>query len=215
MRLLWTMNISILPASGVAHHHLGTRLAASSKALATGFSLIELMVVMAIVAVLAAIAAPSFRELIQNNRLASASSALQVSLSLARAEAVKRGSDAIVSIAANGTAGDWVQGWTVFVDKTNNAHSGVAPTSDDTSANRLWTRLEVTSAPSAPVSFGSTGSAPTYFSFNGQGRMVNPLTSPTIIWFFNETSQKYCLMINNTGRVRAERVSNSTSCPDN
>ena len=124
------MCIPIPPSLHIKHRRLGSRLAAGRKVVSAGFSLIELMVVIAIVAILAAIAAPSFRELLQKNRLSSASSALQVSLGLARSEAVKRGADAMVTVVANHTAGDWTQGWTVFVDKTNNANLGVAPSSD-------------------------------------------------------------------------------------
>ncbi|MEO8600779.1 MAG: GspH/FimT family pseudopilin [bacterium] len=177
-----------------------------------GFSLIELMVVVAIAAILAGLAAPSFMQILRNNRLAAASSALQVSLSLARSEAVKRGSDARVTVAANIAAGNWANGWTVFADQTTTANLGLAPTADSASV----ARLEVVGAPSGPISVAQTG-ALNYFSYNGQGRMVDATGASSVVnrsfWFFYDTSEKYCLIVNNTGRVRAARVSSAASCP--
>ncbi|SFU94334.1 type IV fimbrial biogenesis protein FimT [Polaromonas sp. YR568] len=171
------------------------------------------MVVVAIVGILAGLAAPSFSDLLRRNRLASASSALQVSLSLARSEAVKRGSDARVTVAANGTAGVWTNGWTVFVDKTTTANAGVGPTADSGTV----TRLEVAGVPSLPVSTAQTGTLK-YFSYNGQGRLIDVSGAAVVdrsFWFFDGTSQKYCLVINNTGRVRTTRVEAAQSCPTN
>lgn len=198
----------------LAHASLRPKLSAGQRLRGNGFSLIELMVVVAMVAILAGLAAPSFTVLLRNNRLAAASSALQVSLSLARSEAVKRGADARVTVAANGTAGSWANGWTVFVDKTSDAHLGVGPTTDDTSATG-WMRLEVAGPPSAPVSINQTGTI-NYFSYNGQGRMIDVTGAGVVsrsFWFFYDTSQKYCLIVNNTGRVRAARVDSSANCP--
>lgn len=174
-----------------------------------GFTLIETMVVVAIVAILAALAAPSFQDLLRGNRLSAASSAMQVSLSLARSEAVKRGTDARVTVAANGTAGRWDNGWTVFVDRTTNANGAIAPTTD--SAN--VTRLEVVAQPSLPISYSQTGTL-TYFTYNGQGRLITSTgaVANRSFWFYDSTSDKYCLIINTTGRVRAARVTASTAC---
>ena len=170
------------------------------------------MVVVAIVAILAALAAPSFTQMLQRNRLSAAASALQVSLSLARSEAVKRGADARVTVAANTTAGTWVNGWTVFVDGTTDANGGVAPTSDTTTATPV-TRLEIVAKPSGPVSAGQTG-ALNYFTYNGQGRVVDINNGPgnRSFWFFDDTSEKYCLVLNTSGRVRVSRVASSASC---
>lgn len=188
------------------------RISVSTKRMARvagrGFSLVELMVVIAIVAILAAIAAPSFQSMLQNNRASSAASALRVALSLSRSEAVKRGSDARVTVAANSTAGQWSNGWTVFADSTGTANNGVAPTADSASI----TRIEVTSARS-DVSYGQTGNM-NYFSYNGQGRVVTVNGGPAnrTFWFFSGASDKYCLIISITGRVRTERVNGSASC---
>lgn len=177
-----------------------------------GFTLIEVMVIVAIVAILATLAAPSFTEIMRNNRLASASSALQVSLSLARSEAIKRGFDARVTVAANSTAGVWTNGWTVFVDKTTNANGSVAPTADSAST----TLLEIVAAPSAPVSASQTFPNLNYFAYNGQGRLIDVTGAGVTnrsFWFFDSTSQRYCLVVNNSGRVRIARVDSATACP--
>jgi type IV fimbrial biogenesis protein FimT len=174
---------------------------------ARGFTLVELLVVVAIVAILAGLAAPSFKAMMASNRASAAASALQVSLSTARSEAVKRGADARVTVAANGTAGVWSNGWTVFADATGTANSGVAPSDSATT-----TRLEVVSERSG-VQYSQTGTL-NYFSYNGQGRMVDTNGGPAnrTFWFYAGDSDKYCLIISVTGRVRTARVSGSSTC---
>ena len=90
---------------------------------AQGFTLIEMLITIAIVAIVAALAAPSLRDLVLNNQRAAQLNAMVASMSLARAEAVKSGRNAIVCIsdgAANpdcdGGATEWEQGWLVVVD---------------------------------------------------------------------------------------------------
>lgn len=178
-----------------------------------GFTLIETMVVVAIIAILAALAAPSFTDLLRKNRLSAASSALQVSLSLARSEAIKRGADARVTVAAKTTAGAFENGWVVFVDGTNNANSGLAPTAD-TSVAPIITRLEVVGAPAGPVTFNNNGNAINYFIYNGKGRLITSTgaSANRSVWFSDSTSEKYCVILNITGRVRVARVASSANC---
>lgn len=178
-----------------------------------GFTLIELMVVVAIVAILATLAAPSFVDMLRRNRLSTAVSALQVSLSLARSEAVKRGADARVTVAANTSAGVWTNGWTVFVDGTGTANAGVAPSADTTGVTAV-TRVEVVAAPSGPISTGQTGTL-NYFTYNGVGRLITTTgaSANRSFWFFDADSERYCLVLNVSGRVRTTRVASGASCP--
>lgn len=176
-----------------------------------GFTLLEVLTVISMIAILAVIATPSFTDLLRKNRLSAASSALQVSLNLARSEAVKRGGDARVTVAANGSAGQWANGWTVFADRTADANGDVAPADD---SNADLTRLEVTGAPAGPISAAQNG-ALNSFTYTGRGRLIDVIGGGVVnrsFWFFDGTSEKYCLIVNNTGRVRADRAASGAKC---
>lgn len=74
-----------------------------------GFTVIELMIIVAIAGVLSVVAIPYMQDLISNQRVRAAVTEMQLSLLLARSEAIKRNED--VSIVPAG--GDWEDGWTV------------------------------------------------------------------------------------------------------
>ena len=88
-----------------------------------GFTLIELMVAVSLLAILLTIALPSFRALIQNNRITAQTNAFVSAQTLARSEAVKR--SARVDVCPRNAAGtacsgtDWNSGWLVMVHNGN------------------------------------------------------------------------------------------------
>lgn len=76
----------------------------------SGFTMIELLVAMALVAIGAALAAPSFRDVVMENRLASHSNTLVKAIGVARNKAREQHSTVeLVPV----TAGDWSSGWQV------------------------------------------------------------------------------------------------------
>ena len=76
----------------------------------SGFTLVELMVVVAIVAVLAAVGVPSFRDMLLNQRLATAAQGFNSALSFARMEAIQRAQSVKVTALAGN---NWSDGWVV------------------------------------------------------------------------------------------------------
>lgn len=72
-----------------------------------GFTLIELMISVLLVAVLLGIGVPSFRTLIDNQRLRAVSSDLRIALNTTRSEAVKRNRSVVLSPSGGGWGGGW------------------------------------------------------------------------------------------------------------
>lgn len=80
----------------------------------SGFSLIELMVVLAIATILLGIGVPSFRMLLQNQRMTTTVNDLFAAINLTRSEAIRRGTR-VDLVPVDGK--DWASGWVVFIDQ--------------------------------------------------------------------------------------------------
>lgn len=96
----------------------------------SGFTLIEMLIVVSIVAILASIAIPSFKSLMQSQRVKNAAFELFATLSVARSEAIKR--NATVTVAPV-SAGSWQAGWGIAASgapaiKTQGSINGVVIT---------------------------------------------------------------------------------------
>lgn len=117
----------------------------------TGFTIIELMVVVAVLAIVATVAVPSFQQVIENNRLATESNRLVSTMSFARSEAVRVGDD--VSLSAKSS--DFNNGWCV--------HLGTA--CDSNAGNEILRQFE-----GGQVDY--TAAANT-LTFNARGEMTN------------------------------------------
>lgn len=87
------------------------------KLRATGFSTVELMVTLAIASILLTIAVPSFRNLIQKQRMTTSVNEFFAAVNLTRSEAIERG--ARVDLVPAGDGSDWARGWVVFIDKND------------------------------------------------------------------------------------------------
>ncbi len=96
-----------------------------SSGQATGFSLIELMIVIAVAAILAGVAVPQFSSLTQNARLGSARNGLFSAFQLARGIAIAQRAHVVVCASDSNDpgercAGNWELGALVFIDQNHN-----------------------------------------------------------------------------------------------
>lgn len=93
----------------------------------SGFTMIELAIVMVIVGILMAIAVPSFRYVTTANRITAEVNGLLGDMQFARAEAIKEGRPVVVCASANSTAAaptcsnanTWHTGWIICSDLNN------------------------------------------------------------------------------------------------
>ncbi len=180
--------------------------------------MIELMVTIAIAAILAMIAAPSFESFFVRNRIATQSNSLLSALSLARSEAIKRGSRVTVcrtgdATAANPTcsndaSGSWANGWVVFTDDINEAGNVAGQIDKSDQRLRIFeaaqrSTLEAESNINRAVVYLGDGLAR---GINGSG--TETLSTGTFTLCSGTSARS--IVINNTGRARVKELS---ACP--
>ena len=155
-----------------------------------GFTLVEMMVTVVVMVVLLGVAVPSFRQMIANQRVKTASFDLYSALSYARSEAIKRNATVTVR-AGESVDGAWSTGWRIE-DATSNLL-------------RSWGAIS-----SLTVSNTATGNA-TVLTFNSDGRLttaaapklqIEPSTAVTGV-------SSRCVQISLSGRPTAQ----TGSCP--
>lgn len=94
------------------------QIAAGARPGNRGFTLVEMLAVLAILSTLLLMAAPSFRSVIQNNRLLTESHSLRAALNNARSEAVTQQTFVTFCRSEDGAtcSGDWSDGYIAFTD---------------------------------------------------------------------------------------------------
>lgn len=94
----------------------------------SGFTILELMLVLVIASILLLMGVPSMQDVIKNNRLVTINNELVSSMQVARSEAIKQ--SAVACVCPSSTAGsaapacdasdNWEAGWIAFTDTSDN-----------------------------------------------------------------------------------------------
>lgn len=154
---------------------------------ALGFTLIELMVAVAVLAVIVSLASPSFRALMEAQRMRSAAFDLMADITLARSEALKRGeisTPVTLTRDASNATGRWESGWSVTVG------------------------TEVLSRKSS-AGAGVVIRGPATVTFDRNGRASNLTNVARFAFTSSSAAQNRCISIDPSGRPK----SSTAVCP--
>lgn len=167
-----------------------------------GYSLLEALVVMAISVIGLAIGVPSYRSLVENQRISSAMHLLTAHMASARSTAISYRIPTVVcpSNRAGGCRmdGDWSQGWLMFFDADGNRQPD---TREDV--------LRDENAPIHPSLRIVSSKGRTQLRYLPDGRSAGSNLS---VHLCRDDVLLGQVIVNNVGRVRSERASGSKPC---
>lgn len=163
-----------------------------------GFTLIELLFTLAILAIALSIAAPSFSEMLKNQRASTAAQELRNALDYTRESAAHSGQ--ATSIAA--ISGDWAAGWEVFADSGNRGtrESSLSPLAAHGPLNGISIRTDNTSR--------------RYIHFTPRGNAIQPNGAfhSSTLTICGEGQSSFRVVFNKVGRIRTESGSTEEFC---
>jgi type IV fimbrial biogenesis protein FimT len=179
----------------------------------TGFTLIEMMVVIAISAILLAVGVPSFTYMMDRTRVANEVNEVLADLALTRAEAITRRGRVIICRSSTPTSAsatcdvastDWTPGWIVFVDDTTTGTAFQRDPAEPIIRGYVTSTQQVTIT-AAPALAGLTVTADgTVFVLDGNPlNSLGTATEPLRIDFSGtDPSNRRSVCVATTGRAR-------------
>ncbi len=159
-----------------------------------GYTLLELMIVLGLVLIMLLMAVPSFRSLLERQKMTSTVNEFFAAVHLTRSEALHRGSRVDLVPAGDGT--DWNNGWVVLVDANANQRA-------DAGEEVIFSHEPVSS--SLRIQGAFTDSSVQYLAYTGSGRTRTNASSQTAqlgSWMFTLGEERRRLVISFTGRPR-------------
>lgn len=172
-----------------------------------GFTLVELMVTLAVAAILLSIAAPSFSNFIQNNRITSATNHLVAHLQYARSEAITKGQAVNLARNTSASAKDLSQGWTLYTDAGSANGNSAYNASEDT----LLKSFE--GYASSNITLNSDAAGNNWIAFNSRGLLAEGAGNSVFIAICDDRgiTQGRLITISPTGRSRVTRSTDATN----
>ena len=173
----------------------------------TGFTIIELMIVIVISAILMMMAVPSYQGFIKRNNVQSLQSRVAAAVVTARSEAASRNGVTTLCASKNGThcGGGWNEGWIVFLDN-GDGNTGVAQNSKRENDEPLILSFSNVGHYKVAVSGEDASQTITAFSFNSQGFSLNKARAlVTVCEPEGDVSYARGLIIERSGRTMVTR----------
>ena len=184
----------------------------------SGFTLIEILVVVSVLGILAALALPSFQPLIERWRVKTTVEELQSSLYFARSRAITNAGNIV--LVKNDVAGscvstgndDWTCGWRIYLDQNRDGNQAACTPADTTectlqeSSASPNTRLVVAPNDSGRLFMDSSGRIT-----NKDGVIINNLSMDVIAkdrMLTDLSTRRLCIF----GPGRYKQVKGSESC---
>lgn len=182
------------------------------KSKVSGFTLIEVIIAVSITAILASMAAPNLQAFLSSNRINAASSHLQMDLSYARSEAIKRGFSVSVCVSNASQTGcdssvdDYAKGWIIFTDYNANGDFNPAVTADTTGdgvQDSVEEILQVSHSVSEALTIDNAGVLEDSITYRSTGQVAGALVAPNDRLYINRDGYAYQnITLSVTGRVK-------------